>query len=445
MNSLLAPGDQVSTEGGRTCAIQNFIGSGGQGEVYSAQLDGQAVAVKIYFPDYLRADTNLRDRLTRAIQKGPPSSRFLWPQALVEQPEFGYVMPLRDPRFRGIVEVVTREVELSFDALARAGFELAESFGDLHVSGLCYRDISFGNVFMDPDKGEILVCDNDNVDVNGEEGGILGTPRFIAPEVVRREAMPSTQSDQYSLAVLLFYLLMNHHPLEGQKEFEIHALDLPAMKKLYGTEPLFIFDPADESNRPVPGTHDNALIFWELYPEFLRRHFTRSFTDGLRDPQHGRVLEVVWKGAMARLRDSIFHCPQCGVELFYDVEKLRGHIGLGSCWKCSSTPSPGFRLRFSNRALDTHVGSSITILHDSRKIFPHHTDPIRTFDFSAPVAEVNRHPTQPEILGLKNLDHRAWTADRGDGQLKEVPPGKSFTLRDGARINFGKVEAEVRG
>jgi hypothetical protein len=60
--------------------------------------------------------------------------------------------------------------------------------------------------------------------------------------------VPSTQTDLFSLAVLLFYMFVMHHPLEGRKELAIKCLDLPAMKKLYGTEPLFIFDPSDDSN-----------------------------------------------------------------------------------------------------------------------------------------------------------------------------------------------------
>ena len=37
----------------------------------------------------------------------------------------------------------------------------------------------------------------------------------MAPEIVRGEALPSTATDLYSLSVLLFYLLMVSHPLEG--------------------------------------------------------------------------------------------------------------------------------------------------------------------------------------------------------------------------------------
>jgi hypothetical protein len=58
------------------------------------------------------------------------------------------------------------------------------------------------------------------------------------------------------------------------------------MTKLYGAEPVFIFDPNDHSNEPVPGLHDNALAFWPIYPQFLRDLFIQSFTAGIRDPEN---------------------------------------------------------------------------------------------------------------------------------------------------------------
>ena len=122
--------------------------------------------------------------------------------------------------------------------------ELADSFLRLHSLGFCYSDISFGNIFFDPVTGEISICDNDNVAVDGEGiSDVLGTPRFMAPEIVREEAKPNINTDLYSLAVILFYMFMVHHPLEGKREREIACLDLPAMKKLYGTEALFHFRP----------------------------------------------------------------------------------------------------------------------------------------------------------------------------------------------------------
>ena len=136
----------------------------------------------------------------------------------------------------------------------------------------------------------------------------------MAPEVVRGDSLPSTQTDLFSLAVLLFYLFLVHHPLEGKKEMAIHSFDLPAMTRLYGTDPVFIFDPLDHSNRPVPGCQDNALVNWPLYPQFLRDLFTRAFTSGITDAAHGRVREGEWRAAMIRLRDSVVYCQHCGVE-----------------------------------------------------------------------------------------------------------------------------------
>jgi hypothetical protein len=41
------------------------------------------------------------------------------------------------------------QVEPSVRALATVALNLAQGFLQLHARGLCYRDISFGNVFFD--------------------------------------------------------------------------------------------------------------------------------------------------------------------------------------------------------------------------------------------------------------------------------------------------------
>ena len=44
----------------------------------------------------------------------------------------------------------------------------------------------------------ILICDNDNVIINGEMPAIAGTLGFMAPEIVTRTAMPSIDTDKFS-------------------------------------------------------------------------------------------------------------------------------------------------------------------------------------------------------------------------------------------------------
>ncbi len=438
MNELLRPNQTVHTlQTNRPCRVGKFLGGGGQGEVFMADLDGATVALKWYFPQ--SATAKQRSALEELIRLGAPDQRFLWPLDLVTGTGiegFGYVMPLRDARYKGIVDLMKRKIEPTFRSLAKAGCQLAHSYLRLHSKGLCYRDISFGNVFFDPTSGDILICDNDNVGVNaGQRGGVLGTPRFMAPEVVRGEAHPSTQTDLFSLSVLLFYMFMVHHPLEGKKEAEIKCLDLPAMNKLYGTSPVFIFDPVDDSNKPIPGFHDNALAFWPLYPEFLRTLFTRAFTDGIRDPEHGRVRESEWRAAMVKLADSIFPCAKCKSENFYDASRVLPDGSAGKCWSCKRNLIPPGRIR---------IGNSVVMLNANTELCQHHIDPKGGYDFTNVIASVAQHPTKPDVWGLRNRSTLRWTCTSQDGNMTDVDPGKSLTLQSGVRINFGAAEGEIR-
>jgi eukaryotic-like serine/threonine-protein kinase len=438
MEQILTEGQTVQTEpSGLACTAERLLGAGGQGEVYKARLGGEAVALKWFFPQM--ATPEQRAAIEMLVRRRAPSENFLWPLELASAPQvqgFGYVMRLRPPRFKNIVDLMKRRAEPTFRALAIAGFNLAHEYLQLHSQGLCYRDISFGNAFFDPDTGDVLICDNDNVAVDGAATlGVLGTPRFMAPEVVRGEARPSTQTDLFSLSVLIFYMLLVHHPLEGRKETEIKCLDLPAMNKLYGTEPVFIFDPADESNAPVPGVHDNALAFWRLYPQFLRDLFTRAFTEGLRDP-HARVRESEWRAALVRLRDSIFYCAHCSLENFNDAERLKATGGdPGLCWACAAQLKLPPRMR---------LGKSVVMLNYDTQLFPHHLDPGRLYDFAQPAATITEHPAHKGVWGLKNLSAEKWVSTTAEGRVADVAPGRSVTLSVGTKIQFGKSEGEIR-
>jgi serine/threonine protein kinase len=258
----------------------------------------------------------------------------------------------------------------------------------------------------------------------------------MAPEVVRGDALPSTRTDLYSLSVLLFYLFMVHHPLEGKRESSIKCLDLPAMTKIYGSEPIFIFDPTNDSNRPVPGYHDNALVFWLIYPQFLRNLFTKAFTEGIRDPVNGRVVESVWRAAMVRLRDSIVYCAQCGSENFYDADAMQVPGGNpAQCWSCKK------ELQFPPRI---RIGRNLVMLNYDTKLYPHHIDNARMYDFSVSVAEVSRHPNDPNMWGLKNASSEKWVSTTAGGAVKDVEVGRNVTIAAGTRIQFGRTEGEIQ-
>jgi eukaryotic-like serine/threonine-protein kinase len=417
--------------------IREWLGEGGQGEVYGGDLSGEDVAVKVYFPHYPHQN-ELRARLQTLINVGAPSERFLWPMSLVDAPQvpsFGYAMKRARPPFLVLTELWDGEPRPPLRVLATLGMNLAQSFLQVHAKGLCYRDISARNIFYDPSSGEIRIADNDNVGVKDEPGEVAGTWEYMAPEVARGEVTPNRSTDLHSLAVVLFQIFLLWHPLLGKKELLIPpAMSQENAIRFYGKEPVFIFDPVDHSNEPIPGSPEyaNVLRLWPQYPLFLRNLFTRAFTAGLHDALNGRVAEGEWRQAFSRLRDSVFHCPACGVELFFDEDATRAAGGkMQPCDQCGAIPRIPPHIKF---------GVNRVMLNRDTQLYPHHVDNHRQYDFSRPVAAVSAWPPPT----LQNLSTRKWVMRTEDGATSEIPPGGTAALVDRGTINFGTTEGAVR-
>ncbi|MFC7480492.1 hypothetical protein ACFQX7_11170 [Luedemannella flava] len=204
---------------GEPLEVGERVGEGAQGVVHRAVLgSGTSLALKWYrrTTDSPAQRSAIKDLTSRPC----PHPTFLWPIDTVTSPTiggFGYVMPWMDKRFTTFAQVVNDPQPLGLQTKARIGRKLAEAFGALHAAGLCYRDINFGNLWVDPLRGDIAILDNDNVGIDDGHVAVWGVLRFMAPEVIRREKKPSTTTDLHSLAVLLFYLLMHGHPLDGRR------------------------------------------------------------------------------------------------------------------------------------------------------------------------------------------------------------------------------------
>ena len=426
MNWLLPEGAELRCDGlERPLQILRGLGGGTQGQVYAVAVDGEALALKWYLPACIARDPGLAGRLRQSIGLGAPNNDFLWPLALLEpsaasrtlirHPEagFGYLMALRPPGFLGAHLHAGGELEISLQNVLRACFFLADGFHQLHLKGLCYKDISLGNLFLEPASGRILICDNDNVDIDGRDpGSVLGTPGFMAPEVLLRRARPSAGSDLFSLAVLIFRLLTRHDPFRGRRELAIRCLDEPARRRLYGEEPLFIFDPDDERNRPDPEEHAAALITWPIYPPALQALFLQTFGPGLHQPQR-RALTGQWTQALARCLDQRQLCPHCGQETFPAPEQP------GRCWSCGGALPRPLQLQAPNGRLSASAGNCL---------YRHHLDPLAAIDLHQPLARLDAHPSDPSLLGLKNLSQEAWMADLSDGRTMVLEPGRTCNL-----------------
>ena len=406
--------------------VVRLLGAGGQGEVHEVRLAGVSHALKWYYPSVVRRDPGLAHRLADSIRATAPSRHFLWPIALV-QPDpacrqrlglsdagFGYLMPLRCPRAVPAADHYAGRLSMGLRQLLRACFFLSEAFQALHSKGLCYKDISLSNLFLLQSSGDVLICDNDNVEVNGMNRGLaLGTPGFMAPEVLLGQAQPSSSSDLFSLAVLMFGLLTRSDPLKGRLELEIRCLDMAARRRLYGEDPVFVFDPEDARNRPDPILHQAALRTWPIYPPELQRLFQRSFGEGLRKPAR-RTFSSEWLRVLAATLDRQQRCPHCGQEVFAEP-------GLGSCcWDCGGALPDSPRLR---------IGERIVLIQPGNELHRHHFDRLRIESLELPLGRVENHPRQPDLLGLLNLSDQAWQAELDDGVQVSLPPGQRGNLR----------------
>jgi eukaryotic-like serine/threonine-protein kinase len=406
------------------------LGEGGQGVVHAAQVGGGACAVKWYRP--VLRPKELRDQITRLIDFGSPSPVFLWPFDVVESdeiPGFGYVMPVLGPEFQPAGQLLAQEKPPPFRVMIAIGLNLVAAFHALHSRGLCYRDINEKNLQVDVEKAEVAIIDNDNVGVDNGEVFVRGTGGFMAPEVVRLEKLPTERTDLHSLAVLLFYLFVHGHPLEGMKADKEHSWSRSRESEsqldflTYGLEPVFVFDPQNPSNPPPPG--DPMLTWWPIYPRFFRELFEQSFTEGLVNPATGRVPEGIWRQELNRLGDCASTC-RCGAAVFYDPDdpELR-------CWHCGQVPVRPPLLRLPGGTLVLSQGASVTSDHL-----------YRDGNHDTVIGMVEAHPASPTDVVLRNVGPDDWTITPDGGSAVTVPPTRRLGVRNMV-IDFGPVNGRI--
>lgn len=423
---MLDEGTVLALPGGGRLTVGPLIGEGGQGWVHRVRTGrGESLALKWYRPDIGSAAQY--DMVRELTAMPAPSAAFLWPIDLVHQGAgFGFTMPLRPDNFVPVSDLLTGRADAPFSVVVRLCLELADAFLRLHSEGLVYRDISLGNIFGELTHGRVLICDTDNVGVDGAmRSRVLGTSRFMAPEIVAHGAQPSIATDLYALSVLIFYLLMVHHPLVGRRELGHACLDQAADRELFGTRPVFVFDPQDESNRPDPAVHSTVLTYWSIYPQFLRDEFVRAFTIGLREPE-SRVREGIWRERLSRVLDSLVVC-HCGAE----NPTVAGESVV--CWRCGVPTERSIRLEIDHRTL---------VLHRLSLVYAHHL--VRDYDYRTVAARMVRHPDRPDLWGLRNESGNSWRITFPGGAAHQVVPGRTVSLTNGAVIDFGPVAATIR-
>ncbi|MDR2626810.1 MAG: kinase, partial [Dysgonamonadaceae bacterium] len=213
-----------ATDGSEVAFVDEIIGAGGMKDVYFSPDKSYVVA---FFRD--KQDFNAKDRLVNItdtyrnrIFNAPGGAYwkdlYCWPVKIVEYSgKLGLVCPTYPKHFfftKGSVNndflgIKGKEKEGKWYASAKNQnkFLAPEEKGDwfkyfqicirisravrrLHAAGLAHSDLSYKNVLIDPTTGKASIIDIDGLVVPGKyPPDVLGTPDFIAPEVIATKSL----------------------------------------------------------------------------------------------------------------------------------------------------------------------------------------------------------------------------------------------------------------
>ena len=206
----------------------------------------------------------------------------------------------------------------------KIGILISRAVRRMHAAGLAHSDLSYKNVLIDPVTGSACVIDVDGLVVPGKyPPDVVGTPDFIAPEVVMtnhlskedpKRFLPSIATDKHALAVLIYMYLLYRHPLRGGK---IHDMNDPQKDENMGMgeKALFVEHPTDQSNQvksnqlqpsQLPWA-DPSRISYQVTGPYLTELFNKSFIEGLHEPSK-RPSANDWETALVKTVDLIQPC-----------------------------------------------------------------------------------------------------------------------------------------
>lgn len=206
---------------------------------------------------------------------------------------------------------------------------LARAVRRMHMAGLSHSDLGYNNCLIDPVTGQACLIDLDGLVVPGRHHPtVIGTPGFIAPEVVKtarlpkedpKRILPSQATDRHALAVLIYTYLLYRHPLDGGKVHDVND-SLRDDELMMGANALFVEHPQDRSNRIKAGNAKAFELPWKdtdrlpytVTGPYLSKLFQESFVDGLHHPAK-RPAAGDWETALVKTVDLLQPCtnPSC--------------------------------------------------------------------------------------------------------------------------------------
>jgi serine/threonine protein kinase len=217
--------------------ILSVVGAGGMGVVFKAEdiKLQRTVALKVMLPA-LAASATARERFRREAQAAAQiqHDRIV---AIYHVDEANGIPYLTMPFLKG--ESLDARLKkpggpLSVAEVLRIGLQIAEGLAAIHELGLVHRDIKPGNVWLEPvsslapaakgagegEQRRVKILDFGlaraaRADTQlTQEGAIIGSPAFMAPEQANRKPI-DPRADLFSLGCVLYLMATGSLPFEG--------------------------------------------------------------------------------------------------------------------------------------------------------------------------------------------------------------------------------------
>lgn len=310
-------GTRIKLRDGQTATIldDTYIGKGGQGTIYRVSYNNSDNYVLKWYSDNSNCLSEyFEHNLEKLIEKGreyPDAytelrNYFTMPLVLSVRnsstEEYGYIMDYINETMVDLHTIISGERTFpNVPLIAQSCMSVSEAFEKLQWFGMIYSDINAGAIFFDMNSGAVRICDCDNILEIGSESPDLCTEGYTAPEVVLGEKY-TKEAGYYSLAVILFNIIMRANPLEGKGIKEITGDPIKRSEIIYGENPRFIM--TDDTNPPIDEEYGPLNELWKFLSKTkIRENFEKTFGKGLKDPL-ARVDYSSWIGAFYTWKNS---------------------------------------------------------------------------------------------------------------------------------------------
>ena len=206
------------------------LGKGGMAEVFRGRSQGKDYAVKILLPELASS----KDQCERFLREARNCAQIDHANVLkvisIDEGQEGVGEFSRRPYI--VLEYIDGgslqdafTAPLPYERALEIGAAIADGLAWAHSEGIIHRDLKPGNVMLTK-EGQVKVADwglSKALEDEGKltkEGTLLGTPKYMAPELIKGRPA-SVRSDLYALGVILYQLISGKSPIKGRTVAEI--------------------------------------------------------------------------------------------------------------------------------------------------------------------------------------------------------------------------------